>query len=186
MTTSHTRRFGRLPGDPSKEALIARMVRVDHAGEYGAKRIYQGQLAILGARSDAEAIRKMAATEDEHLAEFDKMLVARRVRPTLLHPIWHVAGFALGAGTALLDRPAAMACTAAVEDVIESHYADQAALLADEDPELKRTIEKFRDEEIEHRDTALAEGAARAPAYPVLTAAVKVGTRLAIWLSERI
>jgi ubiquinone biosynthesis monooxygenase Coq7 len=180
------RRFGRLPGDPSKEEMIARMIRVDQAGEYGAKRIYDGQLAVLGSRADADAIREMAKTEDEHLAEFDNMLAARRVRPTLLHPIWHVAGFALGAGTALLGRPAAMACTAAVEEVIEQHYADQAALLADEDPELKARIEKFRDEEIEHRETALAEGAAQAPAYPVLSAAVKAGTRLAIWLSERI
>jgi ubiquinone biosynthesis monooxygenase Coq7 len=180
------RRFGRLPGDPSREEMIARMIRVDQAGEYGAKRIYDGQLAVLGKRSDADAIRAMAKTEDEHLAEFNKMLVARRVRPTLLHPVWHVAGFALGAGTALLGRNAAMACTAAVEEVIEEHYADQAAMLADEDPELKQRIEKFRDEEIEHRDTALAEGAARAPAYPVLTAAVKTGTRIAIWLSERI
>jgi ubiquinone biosynthesis monooxygenase Coq7 len=140
----------------------------------------------LGARADADSIRAMAKTEDEHLAEFDQMLAARRVRPTLLHPIWHVAGFALGAGTALLGRPAAMACTAAVEEVIEQHYADQAALLADEDPELRTRIEKFRHEEIEHRETALAEGAEQAPAYPVLSAAVKTGTRLAIWLSERI
>ena len=186
MSDARLRRFGRLPGDPSREEMIARMIRVDQAGEYGAKRIYDGQLAVLGRRSDVDAIHKMAAAEDEHLAEFDKMLVARRVRPTLLHPLWHVAGFALGAGTALLGRSAAMACTAAVEDVIEQHYADQAALLADEDPELKSRIEKFREEEIEHRDTAFAEGAQQAPAYPVLTAAVKTGTRLAIWLSERI
>lgn len=180
------RRFGRLPGDPSKEEMIARMIRVDQAGEYGAKRIYDGQLAVLGKRADVEPIRAMAKAEDEHLAEFNKLLVARRVRPTLLHPIWHVAGFALGAGTALLGRSAAMACTAAVEDVIEKHYADQAAMLAAEDSELRRCIEKFRDEEIEHRDIALAEGASRAPAYPLLTAAVKTGTRIAIWLSERI
>ena len=184
--TAGRRRFGRLPGDPSREEMIARMIRVDHAGEYGAKRIYDGQLAVLGKRADSETIRAMAKTEEEHLAEFNKMLVGRRVRPTLLHPIWHVAGFALGAGTALLGRNAAMACTAAVEEVIEKHYADQAAMLDDEDPELKRRIEKFRDEEIEHRDTALAEGASRAPGYPVLTAAVKTGTRIAIWLSERI
>lgn len=184
--TARPRRFGRLPGDPSKEAMIARMIRVDQAGEYGAKRIYEGQLAVLGKRADADKIREMAKTEDEHLAEFNKMLVARRVRPTLLHPVWHVAGFALGAGTALLGRNAAMACTAAVEEVIEKHYGDQAALLADEDPELKSRIEQFRGEEIEHRETAIAEGAHAAPAYPVLTAAVKVGTRLAIWLSERV
>ncbi len=179
------RRFGRLPGDRSKAEMIARMIRVDQAGEYGAKRIYEGQLAVLGSRPDAEAIRRMAATEDEHLAHFDKMMAARRVRPTVLHPLWHLAGFALGAGTALLGRPAAMACTAAVEDVIERHYADQAARLGVEDFELKNTIEKFRGEEIEHRETALAEGAAQAPAYPLLTGVVKAGSRLAIWLSER-
>ena len=182
---AHSRRFGRLPGDPSRDEMIARMIRVDQAGEYGAKRIYAGQLAVLGSRPDADSIRQMAATEDVHLAEFDRMMIARRIRPSLLHPLWHVAGFALGAGTALLGRPAAMACTAAVEEVIEQHYADQAALLADEDRELKGTIEKFRDEEIEHRATALAEGAEQAPAYPVLTGAVKAGSRLAIWLSER-
>ena len=179
------RRFGRLPGDPSRTEMVARMIRVDQAGEYGAKRIYEGQLAVLGSRADADAIRRMAATEDEHLAQFDKMMVDRRVRPTILHPLWHIAGFALGAGTALLGRPAAMACTAAIEDVIERHYADQAARLAEEEPELKGTIEKFRGEEIEHRETALAEGAAQAPAYPILTGAVKAGSRFAIWLSER-
>lgn len=179
------RRFGRLPGDPSRTEMVARMIRVDQAGEYGAKRIYEGQLAVLGSRADADAIRHMAATEDEHLAQFDKMMVDRRVRPTILHPLWHIAGFALGAGTALLGRPAAMACTAAIEDVIEQHYADQAARLGEEEQELKGTIEKFRSEEIEHRETALAEGATQAPAYPLLTGAVKVGSRLAIWLSER-
>lgn len=185
MSELPTRRFGRLPGDPSSAEMIARMIRVDQAGEYGAKRIYEGQLAVLGSRPDAEAIRHMAATEDEHLAHFDKMMVDRRVRPTVLHPLWHLAGFALGAGTALLGRSAAMACTAAVEDVIEQHYADQAARLGAEDSELKSTIEKFRGEEIEHRETALAEGAAQAPGYPLLTGAVKAGSRLAIWLSER-
>ena len=179
------RRFGRLPGDPSRTEMVARMIRVDQAGEYGAKRIYEGQLAVLGSRADADAIRRMAATEDEHLAQFDKMMVDRRVRPTILHPLWHIAGFALGAGTALLGRPAAMAGTAAIEDVIERHYGDQAARLGEEEPELKGMIEKFRSEEIEHRETALAEGAAQAPAYPILTGAVKAGSRLAIWLSER-
>ena len=180
------RRFGRLPGDPPKDEMIARMIRVDQAGEYGAKRIYAGQLSVLGDSPAGPVLRKMAATEDEHLARFNRLMSERRVRPTLLQPLWHVAGFALGVGTALLGREAAMACTVAVEEVIDEHYADQAAMLADEDAELKTTIEEFRQQEIEHRDTALAEGARRAPGYPLLSAAVKTGSRLAIWLSERI
>ena len=129
----------------------------------------------------------MAETEEVHLKTFNKLMVERQVRPTALAPLWHVAGFALGAGTALMGREAAMACTVAVEEVIEEHYAGQAAQLAEEDePELLATVEKFRDEELEHKETALAEGAEEAPAYPVLSAAVKTGSRLAIWLSERV
>ncbi len=178
----------RLPGDPSREELIARMIRVNQAGEYGAKRIYEGQLSILGDSEDGPVLRDMAETEEMHLEAFNKLIVARRVRPTLLTPLWHVAGYALGAGTALLGREAAMACTVAVEEVIEEHYAEQAAQLDNDDDEadLKNTIEKFRAEEIEHKETALERGARDAPGYEVLTAAVKTGSRLAIWLSERI
>jgi ubiquinone biosynthesis monooxygenase Coq7 len=175
-----------LPGDVPREELIRRMIRVDHAGEYGARRIYEGQLAVLGHRRDAEPIRRMAAQERRHLDAFDDMLVERRVRPTALHPLWHVAGYALGAATALLGREAAMACTVAVEEVIDEHYAKQAALLGDDEPQLKAMIETFRVEEIEHRDLGLAEGAARAPAYDLLKGAIKGGSRLAIWLAERL
>lgn len=174
-----------LPGDLPRDELIRRMIRVDHAGEYGARRIYEGQLAVLGHRPDAGAIRHMAAQEERHLKAFDKLLAERRVRPTALHPLWHVAGYALGAATALLGREAAMACTVAVEEVIDEHYANQARRLGADDPELKNMIEGFRAEEIEHREIALAEGAARAPAHDLLTAAVKTGSRLAIWLAER-
>ena len=178
---------GRLPGDLSKEELIERIIRVDQAGEYGAKRIYEGQLAVLGGTPDEPVLREMAETEKIHLETFNKLMVERQVRPTALAPLWHVAGFALGAGTALMGREAAMACTVAVEEVIEEHYAGQAAQLAEEDePELLATVEKFRDEELEHKETALAEGAEEAPAYRVLSAAVKTGSRLAIWLSERV
>ena len=178
---------GRLPGDLSKEELIERIIRVDQAGEYGAKRIYEGQLAVLGDTPDEPVLREMAETEEVHLKTFNKLMVERQVRPTALAPLWHVAGFALGAGTALMGREAAMACTVAVEEVIEEHYAGQAAQLAEEDePELLATVEKFRGEELEHKETALAEGAEEAPAYPVLSAAVKTGSRLAIWLSERV
>ena len=185
------KRYGRLPGDPTKDELIERIIRVDQAGEYGAKRIYEGQLAVLGETKDGPLLREMAAAEEHHLETFNKMVVERRVRPTALTPIWHLAGFALGAGTALLGREAAMACTVAVEEVIEEHYADQSRTLAalpegESEPELEKVIEEFKAEEVEHRNTALANDAEKAPGYPVLTAAIKTGSRLAIWLSERV
>lgn len=173
----------RLPGDLTASELTERIIRVDHAGEYGARRIYEGQLAVLGRHPKIE---HMARQERAHLARFEQMVVERRVRPTLLTPIWHVAGFALGAATALLGEKAAMACTEAVEEVIDEHYANQHAQLGDDEAELKTVIEQFRAEEIEHRDTARAEGAAEAPAYPVLTAAIKQASRLAIWVAERV
>ena len=162
------------------------MVRVDHAGEYGAVRIYEGQLAVLGRSDDAPILEHMAEQERTHRATFEEMVADRRVRPTALLPLWHMGGFALGAGAALLGREAAMACTVAVEEVIDEHYAGQIEELGDDEPELRRVFEKFREEELEHRDTGLDHGAERAPAYRALTGAVRRATRLAIWLSERI
>jgi len=177
---------GRMPGDPTREELVDAMIRVDHAGEHGAVRIYEGQLAILTG-TDAEApIREMAAQERRHLDGFDALIAERRVRPTLLSPLWHVAGYALGAGTALLGPKAAMACTQAVEEVIDDHYAAQAAKLGDDEAELRSMIEDYRADERAHRDTAVEQGAQEAPGYELLTAAVKAGSRLAIWLSTRI
>ncbi len=176
----------RLPGDPSGEEIVKQMIRVDQAGEYGAARIYDGQLAVLGRSSAAPVIRRMAQQEKRHLAAFDRLVAERRVRPTLLSPLWHVAGFALGAATALLGERAAMACTVAVEEVIDEHYRAQAERLGDAEPELKAAIEEFRTDEIEHRDTGLAHGAENAALYPVLSAAIKAGSRLAIWLSTKV
>ncbi len=180
----------RNPGDPDAHALVERAIRVDQAGEMGAVRIYEGQLAALRwtGRANGEAGRKiahMAQAEREHNRTFDRLLAERRVRPTVLSPLWHVAGFALGAATALMGEKAAMACTVAVEETIDEHYAQQAAALGDDEAPLRETIEKFRAEEIEHKETALAAGAEQAPAYEALTAAVKAGSRLAIWLSTR-
>ena len=178
-----------LPGDPADRAMVERIVRVDHAGEYGAKRIYAGQLAVLGRDHPAAAeIRRMAEQEQRHLEAFEKLIVERRVRPTALAPLWHVAGFALGAATALLGDRAAMACTVAIEETIDAHYASQAAALdaMPEEAALKAVVEEFRADELEHRDTALAHGAEGAPGYPVLSAAIKASSRLAIWLSERV
>ena len=176
----------RLPGDPTREELIARMIRVDHAGEYGARRIYDGQLAVLGRSGAAPAIREMAEAEQAHLDTFDALLADRRVRPTALAPVWHVAGYALGAASALLGERAAMACTVAVEEVIEEHYAGQAERLGEDEAALRRTLEEFGADEARHRETGLAHGAEQAPGYEALSAAVKRGTRLAIWLAERI
>jgi len=165
------------------------MIRVDHAGEYGARRIYEGQLAVLEAFSpDAKvlaSIRRMAEQEQRHLERFERLVNERRVRPTALSPVWDVAGFALGAATALLGTRAAMACTAAVEEVIDQHYAGQLKRL-DADPELKNAVAKFRDDEIAHREEALAHGAEQAPAYRLLSEGIKAGCRLAIRLSEKI
>ena len=176
----------KLPGELSREDTLARMIRVDHAGEYGAKRIYEGQLAVLGNSKAGEVIREMADQEAKHLQEFERLLVERRVRPSLLHPLWHVAGFALGAGTALMGRRAAMACTVAVEEVIDEHYASQRDALDDDEAKLRDTIEQFREEELEHRDAGLEHEAERAPAYRLLTAAIKTGSRAAIWLAQRV
>ena len=163
------------------------MIRVDQAGEYGATRIYAGQLAVMGDRSPtARLIAGMAAQEAAHRARFDALLAERGIRPTLLAPLWDAAGFALGAATALIGPEAAMACTVAVETEIDRHYAEQLRTLGDSDPPLSAAIEEFQAEEVEHRETALASGAEQAPGYPILSAAIRAGCRLAIALSKRI
>lgn len=176
----------RLPGDLDKEGMLDRIIRVDHAGEFGAVQIYKGQLAVLARTGSADTIRHMAEQEQRHLEKFEKLVVERGVRPTALQPLWTVAGFALGAVTALMGEKAAMACTAAVEEVIDEHYASQAKDLGPDEAPLKAVIEEFRAEEVEHRDTAIARGAEEAPAYPVLSGLIKAGSRAAIWLSERV
>lgn len=177
---------GQLPGDLNAADLIDRIIRVDHAGEYGAVRIYEGQLAVLKDAGAIKTVQHMKSQEEVHCQKFEDLIRQRRIRPTILTPLWHVAGFALGAGTALLGREAAMACTEAVEEVIDEHYQHQLEQLGDDEPELKEVIETFRAEEIEHRDIARADGAANAPGYELLTTAVKTGSKLAIWLSSRI
>lgn len=173
------------PGDD--RADIASMLRVDQAGEYGATRIYAGQLAVLGNRHPASrTIARMAIQEERHLSHFDQMLAERGVRPTLLQPFWNVAGHALGAATTLMGPSAAMACTAAVETEIDEHYADQLRQLGSDDPDLAATITEFQAEELEHRDAAIAAGAENAFGYPLLSAFIRAGCRAAIFLSKRI
>ena len=175
------------PGIHAKDDVEA-MIRVDQAGEYGAVRIYEGQLAVLrarpGTKASVDAISKMLKQEEHHLKTFDALVNARKVRPTALEPVWRVAGFALGAATALMGEKAAMACTAAVEEVIDEHYAGQIERLQDE--ELKATVQDFRADEAAHRHEALARGAEEARGYRILSEAIKSGCRLAIKLSERL
>ncbi|KAM8934698.1 NADPH-dependent 3-demethoxyubiquinone 3-hydroxylase, mitochondrial isoform 2-T2 [Pelodytes ibericus] len=172
------------------KALLDRIIRVDHAGEYGANRIYAGQMAVLGRSSVGPIIQHMWDQEKDHLKKFNELMVAHRVRPTILLPFWNVAGFALGAATALLGKKGAMACTVAVEATISDHYNNQIRTLMEVDPEkyqdLLQTIKKFRDEEMEHHDTGLEHDAELAPAYSVLKNLIQVGCRTAVYLSERV
>ena len=173
------------PGD--RRADAASMLRVDQAGEYGATRIYAGQLAVLRRNCpEARLVARMAAQEERHLNRFNQLMAERRVRPTALQPLWNVAGFALGAATALMSEQAALACTDAVETEIDKHYREQLAELGEDDPELAADIEEFRADELEHRDSARAGGATNAIGYPLLTAAIRAGCRVAIELSKRV
>jgi 3-demethoxyubiquinol 3-hydroxylase len=182
-----------VPPRPGRGALahrLAEILRVDHAGELGAVHIYRGQRAVLGEAPGRERLAGQLAEMEEHeavhLARFDQLLTEHGVRPTALAPLWRVAGFALGAGAALLGEKAVHACTEAVESVIEAHYASQVAELSEHDPELAAELAKFRDEELAHRDQALEEGAREAPGYGLLSAVVRAGCRTAIRLSEKV
>jgi 3-demethoxyubiquinol 3-hydroxylase len=173
------------PGD--RRADAESMLRVDQAGEYGATRIYAGQLAVLRRNChEAKLIARMAAQEQRHLERFNRLMSERRIRPTALQPLWNVAGFALGAATALMSEKAAMACTDAVETEIDRHYSSQLEALGTDDPELAADIAEFQADELDHRETAREAGAAQAVGYPLLTAAIRAGCRVAIELSKRI
>lgn len=165
---------------------VKKFIRVDHAGEYGAARIYAGQLAVLGGSAHGPQLEHMRVQEQAHLDAFSQMIAARRVRPTALLPLWHVAGFALGAATAALGPDAAMACTVAVEETIDAHYSAQREALGPEEAQLSETVEAFRKEELEHRGIALESGAERAPGYRLLTGLIRLGCRAAIRLSETV
>ncbi len=176
-----------LPGDRSLRQETERMVRVDHAGEFGAVRIYAGQRAVLGDdHPRAGLFKHMHEQEKVHLAKFNEIIAERKVRPTIMAPLWDIAGFALGATTALMGEKAAMACTQAVEEVIDEHYESQRVKLKGKDPELEDVIEKFQAEEVEHKRIAEEHGAEEAIGYPVLSNAIKAGCRAAIWISKRV
>jgi 3-demethoxyubiquinol 3-hydroxylase len=178
-----------VPNKLSKEAMLDRIIRVDHAGEYGAVRIYEGQLAVFGDNHPmSDTVKHMKEQEDVHLERFNKLVLEYNARPTVITPLWHAAGFALGAGTALLGTKAAMACTEAVEEVIDKHYAEQIEYLSEDDDQsaLAETLEVFRQEEVEHREIAIANGAQEAPAHGLLYGAIKLGVKTVIKIAERI
>jgi ubiquinone biosynthesis monooxygenase Coq7 len=179
-----------MPGEDVRERRLAEMLRVDHAGEYGAVQIYRGQRAVFdrieGKAHAARVIADMEAGEQEHLKTFDRMLAERSVRPTVMAPVWRVMGFGLGAATALMGERAAHACTEAVEEVIEEHYGRQSQALAGVDAELKHVVDRFREDEIAHKDTAIEQGARDAFGYSVLSAVIKAGCRAAIRISEKV
>ena len=169
---------------------IGRMLRVDHAGEYGAVAIYQGQQAVfrrgLHTRDMADELAAMEAEEQKHLDAFDALLVEHRTRPTLLLPVWKMMGYGLGVATALMGRRAAHLCTEAVETVIEEHYADQAVEAELTHPDLAATFREFREDELHHRDTAIAGGSQEAPLRAPLARAIRAGCHAAIAVSERV
>ena len=169
------------------KTILDEIIRVDHAGEYGATRIYDGQIAVFGKDSKiGKTIQHMADQEQEHIEKFNELLIEKRVRPTALLPLWNIAGFALGAGTALMGEKAAMACTVAVEKVIGEHYREQQDLLEDDEKELKKTIAKFEKDELEHHDIGLEHDAENAPGYKVMTKVIEIGCKAAIAISKKI
>ena len=168
------------------KTILDEIIRVDHAGEYGATRIYDGQMAVFGKDSKiGKTIQHMADQEQEHIEKFNELLIEKRVRPTALLPVWNIAGFALGAGTALMGEKAAMACTVAVEKVIGEHYREQQNLLEDDEKELKKTIAKFEKDELEHHDIGLEHDAENAPGYKVMTKVIEIGCKAAIAISKK-
>ena len=169
------------------KSILDQIIRVDHAGEYGATRIYDGQIAVFGKDSKiGKTIQHMADQEQEHIDKFNELLVEKRVRPTALLPLWNIAGFALGAGTALMGEKSAMACTVAVEKVIGEHYREQQDLLEDDEIELKKTIAKFEKDELEHHDIGIAHDAKNTPGYNIMTKLIEVGCKTAIAISKKI
>ena len=171
----------------SDRSILEEIIRVDHAGEYGATRIYDGQIAVFGKNSKiGKTIQHMADQEQEHIQKFEELIVKNRVRPTALIPVWNVAGYALGVSTALLGEKAAMACTVAVETVIGNHYGEQLSLLEDDQKELKKTIKKFKADELEHHDIGIAHDAEKTPGYKVLSKVIELGCKTAIEISKKI
>ena len=187
MPKKKKNKLNRTPKNKTNREILEQIIRVDHAGEYGATRIYDGQIAVFGKNSKiGKTIQHMADQEQEHIDKFNELILEHRVRPTALLPVWNIAGFALGASTAFLGEKAAMACTVAVEKVIGEHYQEQLDLLEDDHKDLKKTISKFRDDELEHHDIGIEHDAESAPGYKIMSKVIELGCKTAIAISKKI
>ena len=185
--SANKRKFIKKIEASTDKSILDEIIRVDHAGEYGATKIYDGQIAVFGKNSKiGKTIQHMSDQEQEHIEKFNELIIEKRVRPTLFLPLWNVAGFALGAGTALMGEKAAMACTVAVEKVIGEHYKEQQDLLKEDEKELKKTIAKFEKDELEHHDIGLKHDAENAPGYKIMTKVIEIGCKTAIAISKKI
>ena len=172
------------------QKVLEEIIRVDHAGERGAIKIYEGQLLALGTIKQDKNLRKiieeMKEQEKEHLEYFEKEIQKRKMKPTYLLPLWDLMGISLGFGTALLGKKAAMLCTASVEEVIEDHYENQLRKIGDDEKELKRKIEKYKEDEVNHKNTAYEVGASKTGFYSIMDKIIKTGSKIAITISEKI
>ena len=187
MPKKKKNKLNRTLKNKTNREILEQIIRVDHAGEYGATRIYDGQIAVFGKNSKiGKTIQHMADQEQEHIDKFNELILEHRVRPTALLPVWNIAGFALGASTAFLGEKAAMACTVAVEKVIGEHYQEQLDLLEDDHKDLKKTISKFRDDELEHHDIGIEHDAESAPGYKIMSKVIELGCKTAIAISKKI
>ena len=169
---------------------LEEFIRVDHAGERGAIKIYEGQLLALNTIYKDESLKKtileMREHEKEHCEFFENEIKKREIKPTKFLPLWDLLGVGLGFGTTLLGKKAAMLCTASVEEVIDKHYQDQIDQLQEDEKELRKKIIKFREDEIHHKDIAYEEGASKKGIYSVLDKVIKTGSKIAIRISEKI
>ena len=174
----------------TNQKTLEEIIRVDHAGERGAIKIYEGQLlALKTIKQDndlKDKIEKMKEQEKEHLEYFEKEIQKRKIKPTYLLPVWDLMSVALGFGTALLGKKAAMLCTASVEEVIEDHYQNQLKKIGDDEKDLKEKIEKFKADEVEHKNMAYESGATNKGLYSIMDKAIRTGSRIAITISEKI
>ena len=176
--------------EKTNRKTLEEIIRVDHAGERGAIKIYEGQLLALKTIKQDEALKdkieEMKEQEKEHLQYFEKEIQKRKIKPTYLLPLWDVMGVALGFGTALLGKKAAMLCTASVEEVIEDHYQNQLKKIGNDEIDLKAKIEKFKGDEVNHKNIAYETGATNKGLYSVMDKVIKTGSRIAITISEKI
>ena len=174
----------------TNQKILEEIIRVDHAGERGAIKIYEGQLLALKTIIQDEklknTIEEMKEHEKEHLEYFEKEIYNRKIKPTYFLPLWDVMGVALGFGTAMLGKKAAMVCTASVEEVIEDHYQNQIKKLGNDEKDLKAKIEKFKTDEVNHKNIAYDSGATNKGVYSIMDKIIRTSSRIAITISEKI